>query len=299
MPIVVVSIKSIVSRYLLASLLLSCSLIGACRVAPTQSEALPVPATVTIAAGNFVKGSDAAERELAYSLDEQAYGHDRTRRAGWYARESERQVVFVEQFSISRTPITNLEYAAFVDATKHSPPDVSRTRWEEYGLVHPYERTRRHAWIDGRFPAGREHHPVVLVNAADAMAYADWLSKQTGQRWLLPTEDQWEKAVRGTTGRYFPWGNGFDSAQLNSHDQGPFDTQPVGTYPAGAGEFGVLDGAGQVFEWIDVRNDNGRYGVKGGSWDDSGCGVCRPAAIHFRPAELKHILIGFRLVNLK
>jgi formylglycine-generating enzyme required for sulfatase activity len=60
----------------------------------------------------------------------------------------------------------------------------------------------------------------------------------------------------------------------------------------------VLDGAGQVFEW--TANAAGgtpdRFIVKGGSWDDSGCGVCRPAARHARPAALKHILIGFRLV---
>ena len=40
-----------------------------------------------------------------------------------------------------------------------------------------------------------------------------------------------------------------------------------------------------------------RAWVKGGSWDDKGCGVCRPAARHSRPIELKHILIGFRLVK--
>ena len=59
---------------------------------------------------------------------------------------------------------------------------------------------------------------------------------------------------------------------------------------------GLLDAAGQVFEWTRNETKPGRYEVRGGSWDDKGCGVCRPAARHGRPATLKHILIGFRLV---
>ena len=134
------------------------------------------------------------------------------------------------------------------------------------------------------------------MSHADATAYAAWLSIETGEVWRLPSEKEWEKAVRGTDGRLFPWGDTFDAARLNSHDSGPFDTLPVGTYPAGAGPFGLLDGAGQVFEWTATPAPGGRYFVKGGSWDDRGCGVCRPAARHGRPAALKHILVGFRLV---
>jgi len=55
--------------------------------------------------------------------------------------------------------------------------------------------------------------------------------------------------------------------------------------------------AGQVFEWTASPGNPGRFLVKGGSWDDSGCGVCRPAARHGRPADIKHILVGFRLVR--
>jgi formylglycine-generating enzyme required for sulfatase activity len=84
---------------------------------------------------------------------------------------------------------------------------------------------------------------------------------------------------------------------LNSADSGPFDTLPVGTFSNGASPFGTLDAAGQVFEWTATRAGSGRAMVKGGSWDDKGCGVCRPAARHSRPLALKHILIGFRLVR--
>ena len=145
--------------------------------------------------------------------------------------------------------------------------------------------------------SGREDHPVVLVSHSDAIAYATWLSRETGQLWRLPSEAEWEKAVRGTDGRRFPWGDAFDPARLNSHDEGPFDTVPVGRIRAGASPYGLLDGAGQVFEWTATPAGPGRHIVKGGSWDDKGCGVCRPAARHGRPDNIKHILIGFRLVR--
>ena len=254
-------------------------------------------ATVTIPAGTFIAGSDAEEREAAYRLDEAAYGHDRTRGAGWYDREGDRRTEATGAYAIMMTPVTNRDYAAFV-ATGYPAPAVDRSTWDSYRLVHPYESTRRFAWIDGMAPAGRLDHPVVLVSHDDAEAYARWLSSVTGQVWRLPTALEWERAARGDDGRRFPWGDTFDPARLNSHDRGPFDTMPVGSFPAGASPHGMLDAAGQVFEWTATATAEGRFLVKGGSWDDKGCGVCRPAAAHGRPAHLKHILIGFRLVTV-
>lgn len=59
----------------------------------------------------------------------------------------------------------------------------------------------------------------------------------------------------------------------------------------------MRDSAGQAFEWTATPSTRGRGIVKGGSWYDSGCGVSRPAARHERPNGLKHILVGFRLVQ--
>ena len=257
----------------------------------------PSPETVTIPSGAFITGSDAAEREAAYRLDEQAYGHSRTRTAGWYDREAKRRPLKLPAFEITRNLVTNADYARFVAATGHRAPDVDRGTWKGYGLVHPYKRTRRHAWTGGKPPAGRADHPVVLVSLGDAEAYAKWLSKQTGQHWRLPSAKEWEKAARGTDGRRFPWGDTYEPSRLNSHDAGPFDTMPVGRFPNGASPYGMLDAAGQVFEWTSTATTPKRRLVKGGSWDDKGCGVCRPAARHGRPVSLKHILIGFRLVR--
>lgn len=262
-----------------------------------RARDIPVPEVVEIPAGAFIAGSDRAEREAAYRLDEAAYGHSRTRQGRWYEGERPRGRLSVSAFAITRTPITNAQYTAFIRDSKRPAPDVDPLVWAGYGLIHPWSRTRRHAWSGKSFPEGRGEHPVVLVSFDDAVAYAAWLSRKTGWRWRLPTEIEWEKAARGLDGRRFPWGDRFDPGRLNSHDSGPFDTVPVGRFPNGASPFGLLDAAGQVFEWTQTPTGKGTFVVKGGSWDDRGCGVCRPAAGHGRPRALKHILIGFRVVR--
>ncbi len=258
---------------------------------------VPLPRVISVPAGSFMRGSDRAEREAAYRLDEAAYGHSVTRNKRWYENEYDREPVSTDAFEITATPITNAQYAAFVAATGHRAPDVDRDTWRGYGLIHPWSRTRRHAWPKGAPPVGREDHPVVLVSHGDAAAYAVWLGTVSAAEWRLPSEAEWEKAARGRDGRRFPWGDEFDATRLNSHDRGPFDTRPAGAYPAGVSPFGLQDAAGQLFEWTGTPLGATRYVVKGGSWDDKGCGICRPAARHTRPERLKHILIGFRLVR--
>ena len=256
-----------------------------------------MPTVVDVPAGAFVRGSDQAEREFAYRLDERAYGSRVTSDQRWYESELAHGVATTAGYSITRTPITNRQYAIFAAETGHRIPGVSRRLWRSYRLIHSFERTRAFAWSNGTPPAGREDHPVALVNQDDARAYAAWLSRRTGARWRLPAEAEWEKAARGPDGRYFPWGNDFDATRLNSHDAGPFDTVAAGSYLPGASPYGMLDAAGQVYEWTSTAAGPGRAIVKGGSWDDKGCGICRPAARHGRPVGLKHILIGFRLVR--
>ncbi len=279
----------------------ACTAFTACAVSTRLADPAIAPETVLIPAGRFIAGSDRAEREHAYRLDAQGYGHSTTRAQRWYEDEPERHSEALPAFAIVKNLVTNAEYARFVEATDRPAPNVDAATWQTYGLVHSYARTRRHAWVDGRPPAQRADHPVVLVSHADAEAYAAWLSVQTGVRWRLPTQLQWEKAARGTDGRWFPWGKEWDPTRANTHDRGAFDTTPVGSYPAGASPFGMLDPAGNVFEWTAdpvPGTDGARAMVKGGgSWDEKGCGVCRPAAGHSRPAALKHILIGFRLVR--
>jgi|GEM_PF-1004056 len=139
-------------------------------------------------------------------------------------------------------------------------------------------------WID--------NHPIVNVNLWDAFRYAKWAGAS------LPTEAQWEKAARGTDGREYPWGNQYDNLKLNAgiKAKGPKQTQPVGSYPAGASPYGCMDMAGNVAEWCSdrywtdyyksspYRNPSGPASVpsynvsgaiprdrvtRGGGWDDS------------------------------
>lgn len=268
---------------------------------PTPAQADPAqfapPKVVAIPAGPFIAGSDEVEREAAYALDEAAYGHKETRIRQWYSSELNRQTKETGAYFITESPISNRDYAYFIAATKTPAPDVGPRTWALYRVEQSYGETRRFAWANGRPPPGREDHPVVLVNWRDAVNYAAWLSKTTGEKWRLPTEEEWEKAARGPDGRRFPWGDEFDPQNLNSADAGPKDTVPIGGFRQGASPFGVLDTAGQVYEWTDTISRTAHRVVKGGAWDAKGCGACRPAARHERHYDMKHILLGFRLVR--
>lgn len=277
----------------IAALLALCALLP---VSLSTGRAETKLVLIDIPPGPFIMGSSQEEREIAYRLDEAAYGHSVTRTNGWYEREPQK-TLDLGAYSILETPVTNAAYAQFLQDTGHPPPRVERSVWDGYGLIHPYTRAQPYMWDSATPPRDRLNHPVVMVSFNDAQAYAHWLSKKTGETWRLPTEAEWEKAARGTDGRYFPWGNNFDQDKLNSHDAGPFATVPVGQFPQGASPFGLLDAAGQVFEWTSTKAGQSRHMVKGGSWDDRGCGVCRPAARHSRPDTIKHILVGFRLVR--
>jgi len=123
-----------------------------------------------------------------------------------------------------------------------------------------------------------------------------WVDIPAGEFYMGSSVQERQKAMRGTQGNMYPWGNAYDVSKLNNADKGSFATMPVGSFPQGASPFGVLDGAGQVYEWTSTAKGEAYHIVKGGSWDDHG-GVCRPAARHSRPNQLKHIIIGFRLVE--
>jgi formylglycine-generating enzyme required for sulfatase activity len=96
------------------------------------------------------------------------------------ADEKPSHKVFVDSFYIDRHEVTNSQYQKFILATGHPAPFFDRP-WAE-----PYN------WKGTAYPDGKGNHPVVLVNWADAQSYARWAGKR------LPTEAEWEKAVRGS-----------------------------------------------------------------------------------------------------
>ncbi len=136
--------------------------------------------------------------------------------------------VYLERYGISKTPVTNAQYRFFVEGAKYKMP---------YG------------WENGQPPKGKENHPVVNVDWADALAYCQWLSKVTVKPITLPSEAEWEKAARGDRDqREYSWGV-WEDGRANTNELGLGDTTPVGIFPEGASPYGCLDMAGNVWEW--------------------------------------------------
>ena len=110
-------------------------------------------------------------------------------------------------YSLAKTPVTNGQYAAFVEESGQDPPQNRE---------------------GGKPPSGQGDHPVVNVTWHDAVAYCRWLAEATGKPYRLPSEAECEKGSRGTDGWIFPWGNEWDAKRCNSEEGGPGGTTPVG-----------------------------------------------------------------------
>jgi formylglycine-generating enzyme required for sulfatase activity len=185
------------------------------------------PEMVLIPAGEFLMGSDPQKDQSA--RDE----------------EQPQRRLYLPDYYIAKTPVTNAQYLAFAEATGNQPYS---------------------GWEDGRPPEGKENHPVVTLSWHDAMAYCQWLSEVTGKPYRLPSEAEWEKAARGglgipapqgnqlagnpVPGRLYPWGDQWDPRRCSADQGNKGDTTPVGQYsPRGDSPYGCADMAGNVFEW--------------------------------------------------
>ncbi len=174
----------------LATLVLSVAM--PCSLGVAQGAASPCPSPmVLVEAGQFVMGSDASERQLAYARSSPA-----VRDAAWFDAELPRQARWLGAYCIDRALVTQDAYATFVLATRHRRPYISKPDYQRQGfLVHDYDReVTPYLWRSDTPPARRHDHPIVLVSAGDAEAYCRWRQPH-GQ---LPTEAEWEKASRGT-----------------------------------------------------------------------------------------------------
>jgi formylglycine-generating enzyme required for sulfatase activity len=171
---------------------------------------------------------------------------------------------------------------------------IDEAAWKAQGFAQDYEsQVARYVWRDNRAPSGREEHPVVLVTWDEARRYCEWRGRERGEPRRLPTSEELEKAARGEAGLSYPWGNLFEADKLNGAVGGPGDTTPVGAYPAGASPYGVLELAGNVFQWTSTKFDAGKMVVKGSAWEDHP-GVGRGASFHGRPPAARHVIVGFR-----
>ncbi len=156
-----------------------------------------------------------------------------------HANEKPAHAVYVDGFYIDKYPVTNEQYREFVDANP---------QWNNLGMYNFQFILRKYRdsdylkdWFKGKYPSGKENHPVNWVSWHAAMAYAKWVGKR------LPTEAEWEKAARGGLVEYkFPWGNAI-SREYANYDNRVGETTPVGNYPANG--YGVFDIIGNVSEW--------------------------------------------------
>ena len=140
---------------------------------------------------------------------------------------------------IDHTPVTNSQFAQFLNAVGPQGPQGERY----YDIDDNDARVHRR---DGKWSADRssENHPVVEASWYGALAYCRWLGKR------LPTESEWEKAARGTDGRKFPWGSEPPDKMRAHFGAGWNDLRPVDGFPKGASPYGVLDMAGNGWEWV-------------------------------------------------
>jgi len=188
-------------------------------------------------------------------------------------------------FYVDLYEVTNEQYKKFVEATHRPPPDY---------------------WSNGNYPVEKKKHPVAYVTWYDAHDYCQWAGKR------LPTEEEWEKAARGTDGRLYPWGNEFDPKKANMPQSRLGDTTPVGSFPQGRSPYGLYDMSGNVWEWTESwakpypgspiptgHYFTGEYKVlKGGSWVDCSFYRCGISALTFNRGYFKPLTknqgFGFR-----
>ena len=156
--------------------------------------------------------------------------------------------VSIESFELSKYEVTFEEYDAFTDATGR-------------------ERANDRGW-------GRGRRPVINVSWDDAVAYTQWLSSQTGERYRLPSEAEWEYAARAGSTTKYSWGNDIGRNRANCNGCGSRwdkrQTAPVGSFSAN--RWGLHDMHGNVWEWVqDCWNRNYRGAPTDGSaWEDCG-----------------------------
>ncbi len=180
-----------------------------------------------------------------------------------------------------------------------------------------YERFARTtgARMPDDFGWGRGQHPVAGVSWEDAQAYTQWLSRQTGHRYRLPSEAEWEYAARGDSEKSFWWGAELEVGRAVCFDCGtPWDdlmAAPVASLAPNP--FGLYDTAGNVMEWAgDCWNPNytgapsdartradGNCGfrvARGGAFNKPGVSMRSAARYHFVP-ETRIDMLGFRVVR--
>lgn len=202
-----------------------------------------------------------------------------------YSDEKPQREVYVDEFYIAKYPVTNARYRVFIEAGGYETPGYWSTEGWEW-RQEP-DSTQPRFWDDDDF--NQPNHPVVGVCYYEAEAYCRW----AGLR--LPTEQEWEKAARGTDGRLCPWGDESQEGRCNSRELNIGHTTPVDRFRGGASPYGVMDMVGNVWEWASGWYDSEREKrpLRGGSWTNHQDYARCPYRVGFNP-DYKGDNVGFR-----
>ena len=235
-------------------------------------------------------------------------------------------------YQIAKYPVTNSQYALFVEAGGYS--EAGRSFWTKAGWAERLERSDKKRterfnltlkpWTEPRFWKNRLYNlanqPVVGMSWYEAVAYCNWLTEQLREigeeRFIrLPTEAEWEKAARGPDGRKYPWGNEPPTPEhANYVDTDIGSPCAVGLFPRSASPYGVEGMAGNVWEWCATKygknypykleNEwseeylagNRSRRLRGGAFYDVADFLRAACRDHWDP-DLNHDSQGFRLIS--
>ena len=211
--------------------------------------------------------------------------------------------IYLPDYFIALTEVTNAQFEEFVFAGGYN----EKKYWSEKGWTFIKENEitvpkgfSRHSFND-------PNKPVAGVSWYEADAFCRWAGKR------LPTEAEWEKAAKGTDGRIYPWGNHMDFTRLVYQSSNVCRSMPVGLFPTGASPYGLLDIAGNVWEWtadtyggvdykytvLDPKETGKSFDlmiVKGGSWG-SNRRHFRCSYQYYERKSATQLNIGFRCVD--
>jgi formylglycine-generating enzyme required for sulfatase activity len=211
------------------------------------------------------------------------------------------QTFDVPAFAIAKYPVTNAQYAKFIQAGGYH----EKRWWTDAG----WDAREANQWTEPRYWTNSNlngvEQPVVGVSWYEAAAFCNWLRELTGENVMLPTEQGWQRAAQGDDNRTYPWGDEWDPARCNSAGRRIGKTTPVRTYEGqGDSPYGVVDMAGNVWEWCLTAYESGGQSLngtdvrvlRGGSWNSTDYDM--RAAIRFRNFPVvQYNGIGFRCVR--
>lgn len=217
--------------------------------------------------------------------------------------------VYLDAFEMGVYPITNAQFSYFIEDGGYKKDHQSC--WSMQGWLW----RERMEWQSPDFfndPFwGGGNKPVVGVSWFEAVAYANWLSKQTDEKFCLPTEAEWERAARGANSQLYPWSNEWEINIANTRELSFRGPTTVGIFPKNISPDGCYDMAGNVWEWCstilkpypyslnDGREEkisDGPRILKGGAYN-TGKNLARCSYRMWRYPNYRSRYIGFRLLK--